>query len=198
MTHQYQTPTCVYLRCSTSSQETENQLLEIQSYTERHNYRITRIFRDEGVSGSSFNREGLSELLKEVQQGKHKLILVYSLCRLGRRVKECCEILDLCQKMGTNLIFVKDGISTDSLSGRLVFQIMASVYELEKSILVERIKSGINRARKENKTLGRPRVLTPQLRNAIVELRGKNLGIRKIGKICGVSTGVVYQALEVH
>lgn len=187
---------CAYVRCSTESQEVLNQELEIQNYVSRLNLNLVKIFRDEGVSGSKFNRNGLSEMLKEIQQKRYDLILVYDLSRLGRKVKECCEILDICQKFGTNLTFIKDGISTDSMSGRLVFQIMASVYELEKTILVERIKSGIKRAKSENKTLGRPRVLTPQLKSAILELRQKNLGIRKIGKICGVGTGVVYQALS--
>lgn len=189
---------CGYVRCSTDSQEVSNQELEIRSYADRMGLHITKIFRDEGVSGVKFNRDGLSELVKEIQQKRYDMILVYDLSRLGRKVKECCELLDLCQKMDTNLTFIKDGISTDSMSGRLVFQIMASVYELERTVLINRIHSGINRARKEGKILGRPRTLTPQLKNAIVELREKNLGIRRIAKICSVGTGVVYQALSTN
>ena len=137
-------------------------------------------------------------MLKEIRQRRYDLILAYDLSRLGRNVRGCCEILEICQENKTDLTFIKDGVSTNSISGKLVFQIMASVAEMENSLRSARIKSGMDRARKENKKIGRPKILTAQLSNAIIELRQKNYGIRKIAKTVNCSVGVVYQALTLQ
>jgi len=189
---------CAYLRCSTDKQDVSSQELEIQNYASRNNFHILKTFRDEGVSGKIFQRDGLCEMLKEIRQRRYDLILAYDLSRLGRNVRGCCEILEICQENKPDLTFIKDGVSTNSISGKLVFQIMASVAEMENSLRSARIKSGMDRARKENKKIGRPKILTAQLSNAIIELRQKNYGIRKIAKTVNCSVGVVYQALTLQ
>jgi DNA invertase Pin-like site-specific DNA recombinase len=78
--------------------------------------------------------------------------------------------------------------------GKMVFTVLGAVAELERSLIVERVKAGLRNARAKGKRLGRPRVSVSATK--IQELRAEGLTLRDIAKRCRVSKTTVIRALD--
>jgi DNA invertase Pin-like site-specific DNA recombinase len=172
----------VYLRCSTEGQDTTNQVIPLREYANRMNYRIVNEYCDHGISGSKSrnDRPALNEMMKDAVKGKFSKILVYSIDRLGRNISHLIEILDDLGNMKINLFFLSQGIDTETHHGKMVFQLMGILAQWERELIKERINVGISRAKSQGKHCGRPTNINESLVNAVMMLRNKGMGIRKI------------------
>ena len=182
----------IYLRVSTTSQDTTNQLIPLKEYANKMNYKVVKVYSDDGISGAKSRNErpSLDLMLKDATKGHFTKILCYDISRLGRNIQHLITILNDMQSMQCNIFFLTQGIDTSTVHGKMIFSMMGVLAEWERGIIQERINAGLKRARYEGKKLGRPSSINDSLVTAVKLLREKGLGIRKIAtelKI-GVST----------
>jgi DNA invertase Pin-like site-specific DNA recombinase len=151
-----------------------------------------RTFRDDGISGAKGRdgRPALDALLKAATRREFDLIAVWSIDRLGRSLQHLVTTVNDLHASGVQLYFHQNAIDTTTPSGKLLFSVMGSFAEYERDLIRERIKLGVERARKEGKKLGRPSSVTDSTRAAIVELYKKGMSPKKISQTlrCGVGT----------
>ena len=147
----------IYVRVSTKDQTTLNQELELEKYCERSEYEIYKIYKDEGVSGTKTSREGLDLMLQDMRKKYFDAIVVWKLDRLGRSVQHLLQLLQEFQNKNVRLIITETNIDTSTPQGKFFFTIIGAFAELEREIIRDRIYAGLDRAKKQGKSLGRPK-----------------------------------------
>lgn len=189
--------TAVYVRVSTSKQDTTNQLIELRDLAKRMNLEIVQEYTDNGISGSKGREErpGLDLLLNHASQRRFEQVLIFDITRLGRSLQNCIETLNYLNSLNVDILIQKQGIDTSTSVGRLTFSLMASLGEYEKNLMRERIVLGINRAKSQGKKLGRPSNMNDGMRNAIKILREKGMGIVAISRQLNCGIGTIYKVI---
>lgn len=147
---------CLYARVSTDKQTTDNQVIRLKEYSAMRGYTVVREYTDIR-SGKDANRPELKEMLNDAKKGKFEKIIAIKLDRLGRSVMDLRAILETVDGYGVKVEFVDQQIDTSTAMGRMVFTVLSGVAEFERDLIVERTCDGLNRARKEGVTLGRPK-----------------------------------------
>ncbi|MEE4889727.1 recombinase family protein [Pseudomonas alliivorans] len=176
-----------YGRVSTSSQDSENQRLELAGA----GWAIDYWFADtiSGKSASS-QRPAFKDLLSKIRDGE--TLLVAKLDRLGR---DAIDVLQTVRDLGIRNIkvVVHQLGSTDltSPAGKLLLSMLAAVAEMERDLLIERTQAGLSRARSEGRLLGRPPKLTPKQRSEITAELNKGASVSALSKLFGVSRATV-------
>lgn len=112
---------------------------------------------DEGVSGSKGSRPGLDRLMKAVRDGDVDVVLCWRFDRFARSVTHLLHSLEEFGSLGVQFISVKENIDTSTALGKALFTLAAVVAELERELLLERVRAGVERARAQGKKFGRPR-----------------------------------------
>jgi len=147
----------IYCRVSTRDQTTLNQELSLKEYCIRNDYQIFKIYKDEGVSGSKTSRPALDLMLQDMRQKLFDAIVVWKLDRLGRSTQHLLQILQELKNKNVRLICTDMNIDTFTAQGKFFFTVVGAFAELEREMITERINAGLDRARKQNKHLGRPK-----------------------------------------
>lgn len=145
----------LYLRVSTSEQTTLNQELELKEYCKRNNMDIFKIYCEEGVSGAKTTRPELDKMLQSMRKKEFDCIVIWKLDRLGRSTQHLLQLLQEFQNKEVNLIITSMNMDTSTPQGKFFFTIIASIAELEREMIRERIKLGLLRRKKQGKKLGR-------------------------------------------
>jgi DNA invertase Pin-like site-specific DNA recombinase len=145
----------VYLRCSTRSQETQMQEVELTEYVSRRGWEY-KIYRDTGQSGAKESRPPLDSLLSDVRKRRVDVLVVWALDRLARSLKQLLSIAEECRSLGVDLVALKQNVDTTLPAGRLTFQVLGAVAKFEREMLRTRVKAGLEMARRNGKRLGRP------------------------------------------
>src|SRR6266704_5810922 len=148
----------IYARVSTTDQICENQLQDLRQYCSARGLENVTEFVDHGISGSKEKRPALDKLMVEVKARRVDVVIVAAFDRLGRSVRHLVEALELFRHLNVEFISLREQIDTGSALGQAVFTIIAAIAQLERSLIVERVKAGLRRARAEGKRLGRPRL----------------------------------------
>ena len=188
----------LYLRVSTSNQTTENQRIDLERVAALRGWNIVETFRDEGISGSKGrnDRPAFDQMLKDAVRGKFDLIAVWSIDPLGRSLQHLIETVNELQAVGVDLYMHQQAIDTTTPAGKLTFSIFGAFAEFERSLIRERVKAGLERAKKNGIKLGRPTNLNDTVRSAIVALRAKDVSIRQIASQLKIGTGTIYSVLS--
>ncbi|CUS37546.1 recombinase family protein [Candidatus Nitrospira nitrificans] len=188
----------LYARVSTDGQTVENQLQDLEAVALREGWEIVERFVDKGISGAK-GREGrpaFDRLCKGVVRGEFDLVASWSVDRLGRSLQDLVGFLNELQAKKVNLFLHKQGLDTGTPTGRLLFQMLGMFSEFERSMIVERVKAGLKRAKAQGKVLGRPRI-APAVESQILALRkAKRLGMRAIARALGVGNCTVQRVLK--
>jgi DNA invertase Pin-like site-specific DNA recombinase len=145
----------IYVRVSTNEQETDMQEAELREYAEHRGWSYT-MYRDRGQSGAKQDRPALNEMLGDMRRRKFDVMLVWSLDRLARSLKHLLSIAEECKSLGVDLVSLKQNVDTTVPAGRLTFQVLGAVAEIEREMLRERVKAGMAQARRAGKRVGRP------------------------------------------
>lgn len=175
-----------YVRVSTSEQDTALQRDALVG--------CAKIFEDT-VSGAKRDRPGLDGCLSYLREGD--TLCVWRLDRLGRSLKDLIERVTELEARGVGFRSVTEQIDTTSSGGKLVFHIFGAMAEFERNLISERTKAGLAAARKRGRVGGRKPKLTEQQKEAVRELyRKKELSLREIGEMFGVSKGTVYSVVR--
>ena len=187
----------IYTRVSTPNQTTDNQRISLEQVAALRGWTIVEIYSDHGFSGSKgrADRPDLDRMLKDAVRGKFDLIAIWSLDRLGRSLQHLIETVNELQSVGVDLYMHKQALDTTTPAGKLAFSIFGAFAEFEKSLIVERVRAGLDRAKRNGVKLGRPSNLNDTVRAAIVALRAKDVSIRTIASQLKVGTGTICSVL---
>lgn len=182
-----------YLRVSTVDQDPESQGREVRAFVAGRGWDLVETYQDVGVSGAKARRPALDRLLKDAWHGRFQAVVVWDLSRIARSTLNALQLLQEFQAMKVRLIAVKQTFDTDTPLGRAFFTLGAMFAELEREILIERVRAGMARARAEGKRIGRPVrwVDTAELER----LRAEGLSIRVIARRIGVPRSTVAKRL---
>lgn len=181
-----------YLRVSTDSQTTENQLRILQEVAERSGWTIVQVFEDQGISGakSRDKRPGFDALMKAVHRREVDMVAAFAVDRLGRSLPDLVAFLSDIQAMGCDLYLHQQAVDTSTPSGRMLFQMLAVFAEFERSIITTRINAGLDRARAKGTRLGRPAIAPIDLK-PVRDRLNRGQSVRTIAKATGFSTATV-------
>ncbi|MBX3334651.1 MAG: recombinase family protein [Nitrospira sp.] len=187
----------LYARVSTDGQSVENQLGELEAVADEEGWHIVQRFVDKGISGSKGRegRPGFDALHKGIVRREFDLVAAWSVDRLGRSLQDLVTFLNELHSKQTNLYLHKQGIDTTTPAGKLLFQMLGVFAEFERSMIVERVKAGLNRAKAQGKTLGRPRVGLA-IESRVLDLRQKGHGIRSIARALGIGNCTVQRIVR--
>src|SRR5271168_279380 len=145
----------IYARVSTSDQHLENQILDLRKLAAQRGFEVVREYCDRGISGSKARRAGLDAMMADARRGEFSVVLVAAFDRIARSTKNFLEIVDELNGLGIEFISAREAIDTSGPMGRMFITLVGSIAELERSLIVERIKAGMRRARLEGQRLGR-------------------------------------------
>lgn len=148
----------------------------------------------EKITGTRKERPELEQLLKAISKGDS--VIVYKLDRISRSTKHLIELVETFEEKEVNFISIQDNIDTSTAMGRFFFRTMASIAELERDIISERTKSGLQSARMRGRNGGRPSKDPKLVERALKLHSSKQYSIKEITDMTGVSKSVLYRALE--
>jgi DNA invertase Pin-like site-specific DNA recombinase len=142
-------------RVSTLDQHPETQAIELHQFARQRGYDIVEEYVDHGVSGTKVRRPALDRLLKVAHRRKFDAVLVWSCDRLARSTKHFLQVLDELSELGIQFHSQREAIDTDGPLGRAVVVIISAIAELERSLIVERVRAAMRRAKLEGRRIGR-------------------------------------------
>jgi DNA invertase Pin-like site-specific DNA recombinase len=144
----------LYCRVSTGEQHTETHLCDLRELAKQHKYKIVKEYTDT-ISGSKSKRPGLDHVLADARRHRFDVVLVAAFDRVVRSVRHFLQVLDELNHLGIEFVSFRENIDTGGPLGRAVVVIVGAIAELEKSLIAERVKAGMRRAKLEGRRIGR-------------------------------------------
>ena len=176
-----------YARVSTQAQALELQLDALNTYG------VERIYTEK-ISGTIHDRPELERMMDSLRKGD--TVVVYSLSRLGRSLKQLIQITEQFDASGVNLVSVTDQIDTSTSVGRFLFHLMASLAQFERDLISDRTKAGLEAARARGRKGGRPRTDNKIIEKALRMYKTGAFKVREIEDATGVSRSTLYRSLR--
>ena len=188
----------VYGRVSTDQQQVENQLQVLREVAEKNDWEIVTEYVDKGISGAKGRdkRPQFDALIKDAVRRKFDLIMCWDISRLGRSLQHLVEFLSDIQSKDVDLYIHQQGLDTSTPTGKMMFQMVGIFGEWERNCISERVRAGLERAKREGKKLGRPTNVNDGTSAAVRLLREQGLPIKKIARELGIGVGSVYNCLD--
>ena len=146
-----------YIRVSTDGQAQDGVSLDAQrakiaAWCELNDYALKAVHVDAGLSGKNMNREGLQAALSNCNKGD--ALVVYSLSRLSRSIRDTMDISDKLAKVSADLVSLSEKIDTTSAAGKMVFRLLAVMNEFERDQISERTKSALQHKKSKGERVG--------------------------------------------
>ena len=176
-----------YARVSTADQNLDRQKDALGKYG------IDRLYCEK-MSGTKKNRPELDAMLRELRDGD--TVVIESLSRLGRSVKNLAELIELFNEKNVRLVSLKETIDTTSSTGKLLFSILASLCQFERDVLAERTSEGLAAARARGRVGGRPKTNSKAVEKAVALYNTKQYTISEITNLTSVSRSTLYRAIK--
>ncbi len=148
----------IYVRVSRPDQHVESQLYDLRQLASQKGYQIVHEYEDRGISGTKARRPGLDALMADARRKRFSVVLVATFDRIARSTRNFLQVIDELDSMGIEFISRREGVATGDAMGRLFVTIISAIAELERSLVVERVKSGMRRAKLEGRQIGRSRL----------------------------------------
>src|SRR5437899_7671287 len=183
----------LYLRVSTLDQHPETQLHDLRQMAAQRGLQVAGLYEDR-ITGTRASRPGLDRLMSDARQGKFQVLVVWSCDRLARSVRHFLETLDELNRLGVEFLSFREQLDTGGPLGRAVTVIIAAISELERSLIVERVRAGLRRAKLEGRHIGRRPLELDE--PAIVRDRASGKSHRQIAKAYQISTSTVRRVLR--
>lgn len=186
----------IYARVSTTDQNCEMQLSELRVYAKARSWPVVGEYVDTGWSGAKASRPELDRLMQDARLRKVDCILVWKLDRWGRSVANLLASLEELKGLGVRWIAVTQNLDTDESNpiNKLLMHILSSVAEFERSMIQERVKSGMKAAKHRGAKFGRPHVVFD--RKKATEMRNAGASIRDVAAAFGVGTSTVHRLIS--
>jgi DNA invertase Pin-like site-specific DNA recombinase len=188
--------TAIYVRVSTQDQAVGMQLSDLRRYCEQRGFQIFKEYSDQGISGTKDKRPGLDELMADARKRKFDAVLCWRFDRFARSTKHLITALEEFRHLGIDFTSYQENIDTSSPLGKAMFTIVSAIAELERNILLERVRAGLKRAKENGRILGRPKRLDLDVKE-LQRMRDKEkLSFRQIAKRVKACPATVYKSLK--
>ncbi len=187
----------LYARQSRDGISVANQLLILTEVANSKNWFVVKAYGDDTINYTKDKTSGAEfrELCKALTQSEVDLVMVFSIDRLGKSLQELVTFLSDLQASHIDLYLHKQELDTSTPEGKPLFSLCRLFGEFENSIISERVTAGINRARSQGKTLGRPRV-SPETEHQILTYRAQGMAMKPIARTLKIGTSVVQRVLR--
>jgi DNA invertase Pin-like site-specific DNA recombinase len=185
----------LYLRVSTVDQHPETQLHDLRQMAAQRGFGILREYTDR-ISGAKARRPGLDELMRDARRGRFDVVLVWASDRIARSTKHFLEVLDELNRLNIEFVSFREQIDTAGPLGRAIVVIIGAIAELERNLIVERVRAGMRRARLEGRQIGRKPLELD--RTSILRDRERGQSLGQLAKKHGVSRTTVHRVLREH
>lgn len=153
------------------------------------------IFKEK-ISGAKDDRPQLKEMLSKLRKGD--IVYVVRLDRLGRRMIKLIELINDFKARGIEFVSLENNIDTTTSIGMLLFNICAAFSEMERELIRERVRAGLDSALEKGRKGGRPKILTPEKESILKALmQAENMSVKQICKTVGISRSVYYRTIDV-
>jgi DNA invertase Pin-like site-specific DNA recombinase len=185
----------IYARVSTANngQDPTMQTRELREYAERRGWTVAGEYVDTGISGTKDRRPELDRLMQDAYRRRFDVVAVWKFDRFARSVSHLLRALDTFRALGIEFVSLSESLDTATPAGRMVFTVLGAVAELERSLIVERVRAGLRNARAKGKQIGRPKSGVDAAQ--IAGLRAANVSWREIGRKLGISARTARRAL---
>jgi DNA invertase Pin-like site-specific DNA recombinase len=185
----------LYARVSTSNhgQDTGLQVGELRRVAEQRGWTVTE-YVDDGVSGARDSRPALDRLMQDARTGRLDVVAVFRFDRFARSSRHLLAALEEFRVLGVSFVSLREQVDTTTPMGKAVFTIIAAVSELERDIIKERVRAGVDRAKANGKHCGRP-VVEMDLRPAVA-LLDQGRGLKDVSNILGLSRSTLRRRLQ--
>jgi len=183
----------LYMRVSTVDQHPETQLFDLRQMAAQRGFEIVHEYTDR-ISGAKARRPGLDELMRDGRRGRFDVVLVWASDRIARSVKHFLDVLDELNRLNIEFISFREQIDTGGPLGRAVVVIIGAIAELERNLIIERVRAGMRRARLEGRHIGRKPLALDQA--AILHEREQGRSLAQIAKAHRISRTTVHRVLS--
>lgn len=184
----------LYLRVSTFDQHPETQLHDLRQLAAQRGFEVVEEYTDRGVSGARAKRPQLDRLLADARRGRFQVVVVWACDRMARSTRHFLETLDELARLDIEFLSFRENFDTGGALGRAILMIIAVVAELERNLIVERVRAGMRRARLEGQRLGRPRLTLDE--DAILRDRERGLSLGELAKLHQASRTTIHRVLR--
>ena len=183
----------LYSRVSTGDQHLETQLLDLRELAKQRGLEIVREYTDV-ISGAKSKRPGLDSLMSDARRHRFDVVLVAAFDRIARNVRHFLEVLDELNHLNIQFISLRENIDTGGPLGRAMLTIIGAIAELERSLIAERVKAGMRRAKLEGRRIGRAPLQVDRV--ALLRDRKRGLSLNQLAKAHKISKASVCRVLN--
>ena len=194
----------LYARVSTrdKDQNPDTQLVRLRDFVKGHqDWRITKEYVDTASANDLGRRTAWRQLLDDAAKKRFDAVLVFKLDRAFRSVKHMHDTLAVWEPLRIGFLSAQEGFDTTTALGRLLLNLLASLAEFELELIRERVTAGMDRAKREGKRIGRPKVMDdPQrakaLTRAVQQVRSGEKSYRMAAKEAGIALATLQRAVR--
>jgi len=183
----------LYMRVSTVDQHPETQLHDLRSLAAQRGLEIAGEYVDK-ISGAKAKRPGLDQLLADARRGKFDIVMVWAFDRMARSVRHFLEVLDELNHLQIEFVSFRENIDTGGPLGRALVVIIGAIAELERNLIIERVRAGMRRAKLEGRHIGRQPLDLDRV--AIVQDRQRGLSLSQVADLHRISRTTVVRVLR--
>ena len=183
----------LYLRVSTVDQHPETQLHDLRAMAHQRGFNIVAEYTDR-ISGTKARRPGLDDLLRDARRGHFQVVLVWASDRIARSVRHFLEVLDELNHLSIEFVSFRENLDTGGPLGRAVVIIIGAIAELERNLIIERVRAGMRRARLEGRHIGRRPIEVDRV--AVLRDRNRGDSLTDIAKTHRISRATVSRLLK--
>jgi DNA invertase Pin-like site-specific DNA recombinase len=181
------------MRVSSLDQHPETQLHDLRQMAAQRGYEIVHEYTDR-ISGAKARRPGLDELMRDARRSQFDVVLVWASDRIARSVKHFLDVLDELNRLNIEFVSFREQIDTAGPLGRAIVVIIGAIAELERNLIIERVRAGMRRARLEGRHIGRTPLTLD--REGICADRRQGWSLRKVARYHRISTATVRRVLQ--
>ena len=183
----------LYTRVSTLDQHPETQVLDLRQLVAQRGFEVVEEYVDR-ISGVKASRPGLDRLMDDARRGKFDVVVVWAFDRLARSVRHLLDVLDELKRLEIEFISFRENIDTGGPLGRTLMVIVGVIAELERNLIIERVRAGMRRARFEGRRIGRPPINVD--RDALLRDRARGQSLSQLAKAYRISRATVARMLQ--
>jgi DNA invertase Pin-like site-specific DNA recombinase len=184
----------LYCRVSTVDQHPETQLGELRQFAANKGFTVVGEYIDRGYCGARVRRPELDRMMDDARRHRFDVLLVWSCDRLARSTKHLLQTIDELNGMGIQFLSQREAIDTEGPLGRAILVIVSAVAELERCIIIERVRAGMRRARLEGRQIGRARLDVN--REQVIRDRRSGMSLTQVAKKHGISRASVCRLMK--
>ncbi len=186
----------LYVRVSTVDQHPETQLHDLRQLAEQRGLQIVGEYVDHGFSGMRARRPELDRMMEDARRHKFDVLMVWACDRLARSTRHLLQTLDELSGFGIQFLSQREAIDTEGPLGRAIIVIVSAMAELERCIIIERVRAGMRRAKLEGRQIGRSRLDVN--REQVILDRRSGMSLTQVAKKHGISRASVCRLMKAN